>query len=219
MNKEINFEVLRAISCISIVLMHSASFYTEEYYVYNFYRGLPFSFCDFLQIITRTAIPCFVMISGAFLLDKQDLDIVRFYKNSFKKLGKPTLIFSFIYIIGRYVTGTSYDALFYDTIKGQPVGQLWYMYMLFGLYGVYPFIFYYKNNLSQKNFLFFTVFMTILSCIVHYTCQLIWPIQFIEYLGYFLIGYYLRKNSTSLNVQIKKNIFIGFCFFVNYISA
>lgn len=98
MKREEKWEMLRAISCISVVLLHVAALYTEETEVYQQYVGIGFSFCDFLQIMTRTAVPCFVMLSGAFMLDKQQLNVAAFCKSSIRKLMIPTLSFELVYM-------------------------------------------------------------------------------------------------------------------------
>lgn len=37
-----------------------------------------------------------------------------------------------------------------------------------------------------------------ISCVIHFNFNLIWPLQFLEYLRYFLMGNYLRKNGRKL---------------------
>ena len=56
----------------------------------------------FFNVISRSAVPCFVMLSGAFILSK-NIDLQIFYRKSFFKLFLPTLIFSVLYVF--------YDAL------------------------------------------------------------------------------------------------------------
>ena len=64
--REENYDLLRGICCIFVIIMHTAALYTD----YEFrHEGMPwyyYSFPDFLQMMTRAAIPCFVILSGAF---------------------------------------------------------------------------------------------------------------------------------------------------------
>lgn len=153
MDREKNYDLLRGISCIFIILLHIAALYTEDRSVYSAYKGLEFSFCDFLQIITRTAVPCFVMLSGAFMLDRNSLNLSSFYKKSIIKLGIPTLVFSLIYIAARLVSGIGLKTVIFDTVNGKPIGHMWYMFMLVGLYMIYPFVFFLKEAVSKKVFI------------------------------------------------------------------
>ena len=201
MQRERNFDLLRAISCISIVLLHVASLYTEHENVIAAHTAAEFSFSDFFQIITRTAVPCFVMLSGAFMLGKKKLDISGFYKNSFLKLGIPTILFSLIYIFVRVISKDSIKTIALDTLNGSPIGHMWYMFMLVGLYAVYPMILYFKNSVSKKTFAVYTAIALVLSSVVHYTCQLIWPVMFMEYIGYFMAGYLIRTSAGRIRIK------------------
>lgn len=223
MKRELNFDVLRAVSCISVVVLHIAALYTDYPAVYELYSRAAFSFCDFLQIITRTAVPCFVMLSGAFLLEKDTLDVRQFYRSSATKFGIPTAIFSGVYILFRIVAGDSLGAILLDTLKGQPLGHMWYMFMLVGLYAFYPFVFYFCKEADERMLDCTIIIVVCLSCIVHFTCQLIWPIQFIEYLGYFLAGHWIKKNRNRIFGEAKiffavAAVFLTITFFANELS-
>ena len=200
MNREKNFDLLRGFSCIFIVLLHIAALYTEQENIYSVYSGLPFSFCDFLQIITRTAVPCFVMLSGAFMLDRKKLDISSFYKKSFFKLGIPTIVFSLVYIAIRLLSKGSIKTIAIDTLNGKPNGHMWYMFMLAGLYLVYPFVYFLIKSVSERAFIVYTVIAVVLSSVVHFTCELIWPVMFLEYIGYFMAGYCIKKYSARIRI-------------------
>ena len=223
MNRENNYDLLRGISCISIVLLHIAALYTEQEDIYTHYSALEFSFCDFLQIITRTAVPCFVMLSGAFILGRKKLDISSFYKKSIIKLGIPTVVFSLIFIAVRLLTKTSVKTVFIDTINGKPNGHMWYMFMLAGLYLISPFVYYLKEAVSDRAFIIYTVIAVVLSSIVHFTCQLIWPVMFLEYIGYFMAGYCIRKKAARIRIAwpvllILSFVFLLLTYFLNELS-
>ena len=197
MKREEKWEMLRAISCISVVLLHVAALYTEEVDIYQQYSGIGFSFCDFLQIMTRFAVPCFVMLSGSFMLDKQYYIFADFYKSSIRKLLIPTLFFELVYITANFFIEKNVVEVIKNVVAGKLAGHLWFMFMLMGLYAVFPALYFFKQKVSPKSFGVFSVLMVLLSCSIHFTCKLIWPLQFLEYLGYFLMGNYLRKNGMK----------------------
>ena len=201
MNREKNYDLLRGISCISIVLLHIAALYTEQESIYSSYSNLEFSICDFLQIITRTAVPCFVMLSGAFMLDRKKLNVLSFYKKSFFKLGIPTLVFSLLYILVRIISNHGIKTVIIETLNGKPIGHMWYMFMLAGLYLVYPFVYYFKEAVSDRTFIVYTIIAVVLSSTIHFTCHLIWPIWFLEYIGYFMAGYCIKVFSQHILIR------------------
>lgn len=211
MKREAKWDLLRAISCISVLLLHVAALYTEEATVYNSYPYYCFSFCDFLQIVTRTAVPCFVMLSGAFLLDKKSLNVVVFYKQSTSKLVIPTLVFGLGYAVVSFCGNPNIVDVLAAVFKGQIAGHLWFMLMLLGMYAVFPFLYYFKQNVDPNVFVIFSFGMVIISCIIHFTCILIWPVQFLEYLGYFLVGYYIRKNGKKFWGSIVFWVLLSVC--------
>lgn len=106
-DSESNYDLLRIICAIAIVGMHASGPYVlavtnneifGEYYVDNML------FSCMCNGITRFAIPCFAMISGAFILDNdRNRDYRYFYKKAFCKIGITTLIFSILYTVYSFV--------------------------------------------------------------------------------------------------------------------
>lgn len=99
-----------------------------------------------MATLSYFAIPCFLMLTGAFV-DKRFEDVPAFYKKSLVKLGVPTLIFSILYSVwyillaakgGNVTLGLQNVAKYWKTgWLGHP---LWYMYMLVGLYAMIPIV-------------------------------------------------------------------------------
>lgn len=102
-DRENNYDLLRISCAIAIVVMHASGPYVlaatnneffGEYYVDNML------FSCMCNGITRFAVPCFVMLSGAFILDNdRNRDYRYFYKKAFCKIGITTLIFSILYTV------------------------------------------------------------------------------------------------------------------------
>jgi len=91
--KYINF--LNVLATFAVVCLHVNNFWsfnTANWPYYNFVESL----CYF-------AVPVFVMISGATLIDyREKYDTKTFFKRRFLRVLLPYLIFSFIYIISDY---------------------------------------------------------------------------------------------------------------------
>lgn len=161
-DRENNYDLLRISCAIAIVVMHASGPYVlaatnneffGEYYVDNML------FSCMCNGITRFAVPCFVMLSGAFILDNdRNRDYRYFYKKAFCKIGITTLIFSILYtvysfaksLVGVVAWGKGYVTLWEPLvawIKGEPFLHMWYLYMLAGVYMLVPVVIRFRESI------------------------------------------------------------------------
>ena len=148
------------------------------------------------------------MLSGAFIIaDKRNVDYKYFYRKSFKNIGVYTVIFSFIYFaysILRGLLGVILDIedvndLFgpvKSLLLGRPYYHMWYLYMLMGVYLLAPFIIRFKQDIGEKNFSKIVWPFLLAACLSNCTStyKLSWDVGLsFTYLGYFMIGYEIRK--------------------------
>lgn len=153
--RESNYDLLRIISAFAVVMLHvSGGFLVCDE------AAVPTN-CSFpimmLNHVVRFAVPCFFMLSGAFLLaDKKNADYKFFYKKSIRNIGITGALFFLLYTMYRMAklvlsvfvlhtdsTDTFLDALFLifkDLLEGRPWGHLWYLSVLTGLYLAVPFV-------------------------------------------------------------------------------
>ncbi|MGL6131112.1 MAG: acyltransferase [Fusobacteriaceae bacterium] len=192
MKRNGSLDSLRVLSCFLVVLLHvSASFVTGYVENYNF----QFTVGNFFDSISRVSVPLFVMLSGSLLLENsKNKDYRFFYNKSFKKIVVPTLIWSSIYFI--YSVILKYLDF---KILGRPFYHLWYLYMILGLYLVTPIIIRVKEDISKKDFLRTSISLIFISIFIskYSGDKLLWVIQFIVYLGYFMIGHSLKEYSKT----------------------
>lgn len=164
--------------------------------------------------------PIFVLLSGSLnLSSKNNINAKEYYKKQIIKTIIPTLIFSFLYVlfsfgITLYENGFSFNAasikgllvLFYEWAVGKPYYHLWYMYMYIGLILITPPTIYVIGKINDnKKILILGWFMVILGFVINLTSILFWIIQFISYIGYYILGYAL-KEKTELKKKSAKNI-------------
>lgn len=108
--------------------------------------------------ICRFAVPCFLMTSGAFILDNDNNSNYKlFYRKSFQKLGIPLLIFSIFYIMYDLLTmivmhNINFKYFFIKILTGAPMYHMWYMYMIIGIYIFAPFVIKIKDIITEQNF-------------------------------------------------------------------
>lgn len=81
-SRQSNFDLLRIISTISVVLIHVNATVANS----NNISIVGFNICSLINIITRFSVPCFVMLSGAFILNNERMQTINtFMQNLFIK--------------------------------------------------------------------------------------------------------------------------------------
>ncbi|MGL5125341.1 MAG: acyltransferase [Fusobacteriaceae bacterium] len=207
MKRNGSLDSLRVLSCFLVILLHvSAGFVIGHIKDYNF----QFTVGNFFDSISRVSVPLFVMLSGSLLLENPKNKEYRFFYNkSFKKIVVPTLIWSTVYfiysVILKYlsfkISGKIFDYItpIKDWILGKPFYHLWYLYMILWLYLITPIIIRLKEDISKKNFLRTSISLIFISIFIskYSGDKLLWVIQFIVYLGYFMIGHSLKEYSKN----------------------
>ena len=221
-SRENNFDLLRVICAFAVIVIHVSSQFVGAITSDPMYEGVCFDHIlnDALYNgLSRFAVPCFVMLSGAFLLDNdRNADFSQFYRKSFKKLLIPVLVFSIIYFLYDYVLliGKIFVlhnevlsmALLLEPVKqlivGAPFYHMWYMYMLIGLYAMVPMVIRLKNEIGFDCFEKLAyIFIVVASLAGWFVAQKInWdPGMSFRYLGYLMIGYVLRKRCYENNAR------------------
>ena len=201
--RENNIDLLRVIASIMVIALHVGSIYgksiSPEYPTYYFTIG------NFYHSITRTAVPIFVMLSGSFLLKNiKNMNYHYYYKKIFGKIVVPTLIFSFLYVLYSIAFGflLSHQINFFEPFiawfRGGPYYHMWYMYMIMGFYAITPILIKVRLVMGDKIFEALGWIFMIFGILFNLSpVRLIWPIQFIPYLGYFILGYSFKNRSKE----------------------
>lgn len=232
-SRESNFDLLRIICAFAVVVIHVSAQFIGAMTGDPQYVGMEFHdvFNSTLwNVLSRFAVPCFVMLSGAFILANDKIaDFSFFYKKSFRKFFLPLLLFSFLYylysnilIVGGHFLIQKPDVLswgvFFEPLlnwlKGVPFYHLWYMYMLVGLYLFAPLLILLKYQIGDKFFERTAWSLLLLSGMFAWGRDVVayWnPGYCFNYLGYFMLGYVLRKKSRPNNFRGLLYILLGVC--------
>ena len=226
-SRENNFDLLRVICAFAVIVIHVSAQFVGAITSDPMYEGVYFDHIlnDALYNgLSRFAVPCFVMLSGAFLLDNdRNADFSQFYRKSFKKLLIPVLVFSIIYFLYDYVLliGKIFVlhkevlsvAILLEPVKqliaGAPFYHMWYMYMLIGLYALVPMVIRLKNEIGFDRFEKLAYIFLVVASLAGWVAarKINWdPGMSFRYLGYLMIGYVLRKRCYENNARA--------CFFI-----
>lgn len=194
----IEFDILRSIACLMVIMMHSPMPSAHA-------NGL---FLSTLSYLTAPCIGLFFMISGALLLPVKNTSL--FIKKRFTKIFFPTLFWSLFYLLLNSIKTEFSLVLFIREILSIPFspqgnGVLWFVYTMMGLYLVSPIISKWLENSSEKEIRFYLLLWLVSLCyplldsflflstnntsIIYY---------FSGYLGYYVLGFYLRKYPYSI---------------------
>lgn len=213
--REENYDWLRIISMIAVIVIHVSSTWVGGFSEYVSHGGsvnelrYPLISCVY-NTISRFAVPCFIMLTGAFVLaDNRTCNYKEFYQRKLLKIGIPAFIFSVLYVFYRicfcFVGAGIADikTLLIDIVRGSPFYHMWYLFMLIGLYLLAPIVVRFKDSISYEMFRKVAFAFLILASFSRWTTENIllnWDIgQSFEYLGYFMVGYVLRRDLRKKN--------------------
>lgn len=219
-SREIKYDFLRSIACIAVILLHVSGSYwgvvtrdSAEFVIMTVYNAL-----------TRFAVPVFMMLSGAFMLDPEK---EKDSKDSVKRFCKYILIFyiwsafyafqgiAFKFITGKEVTGELWANSWNRFLWGN--GHMWFLFVLLGFYLLLPIL--RKLCESKKTVEYYLVLwavvkyaMPALATIPGLAWITVWINQldismFMGFLGYFILGYYIRKYGFGKKIRVA--LYIG----------
>ena len=204
--REFNYDLLRVLAGFSVVQGHVSGAFIETA-VWDYWDGLPMNHplfsCVYTAII-RFSVPVFLMLTGAFLLEKAETaDWKKFYEHSWRKVFAPAvsvIVFAVVYnlLFLVLIDHQPLMAVLEPLYEGAPFYHLWYIPVIAVVYLLMPFVMRAKEALGETLFFrasagFFVLGMMALWCNPPVTTH--WNIgEGFCYLGYALIGYAIRQN-------------------------
>ncbi len=92
-----NIEVLRAIACLAVVLLHLNAWLFQIENLNTKMKILNVS----INTVVRFAVPCFMLITGTFVFENisKKVSWKEFYKKVINSIIIPTLLYSVMYVI------------------------------------------------------------------------------------------------------------------------
>ena len=202
--REIELDILRIVSAFAVVFMHTGNADAT----FDCINGL-------MNALVLWCIPCFVMISGRFMLDPDRIVDAKKIKKHLFTIICAFIFWNFVYQIvyiseGRYQQmGLNWKGIIFDSGALAGPYHFWFLWMIMGLYLVTPFL--RKITESKKLMeyfiiLFFTVeFINRFGEHIPYVGGIIRAIFYsiqnreagiflaLGFSGYYILGYYLKK--------------------------
>ena len=211
MERNYTIATLRTIATLLVIILHIAGGYVNSgmdgnNYNFSFWIG------NIVDSFSRICVPLFVLISGMFLLGRKEA-FLQSYKKRASRIAVPLIVWSIIYVVYKalvyYIINDSFIIidLAESLVLGVPFYHLWYLYMIIGLYLLIPVL---NNliipNLSRRSlwtisyiFLAFGVLNVGYNFI--FGNRPIFLLWFIDYLGYFLLGYLIKGSNLKIPLK------------------
>ncbi|MBQ3281984.1 MAG: acyltransferase family protein [Eubacterium sp.] len=135
------FSWIRVIACFAIILLHSL-FAGSVYFEGSITEG-EILWSGIAENLLMWAVPCFLMVTGALLLDpEKDLPVSRIYGKYLKRVVLALVVFTLIFqVIGYFMEGeqTIIRDWLADLFLGRSWAHMWYLYLMIGIYLMMPF--------------------------------------------------------------------------------
>jgi surface polysaccharide O-acyltransferase-like enzyme len=212
--RTIGYDFIRIIAIFLVVVIHSNVAYLgqEQGSVGWYFVMLCTSAC-------LVAVPLFFMVSGALLLDAEEVISIKtlFFKRILKQ-AIPFFAWSLLYVLARIVMGKVEFGItaFTDLFKEPAYYQFWFMYSLFAIYLLLPILQAVVLKLDRKYLEYLLVLWVVFSVAFPIMQKFIPGFAISEhvdlilcegYIGYFLLGFYLKKYHSGCSH--KKGLAIG----------
>lgn len=212
----IYLDILRIVSILGVICIHVVS----SELINSGIGTSTWWWSDIFNALTRWGVPVFFMLSGALTLGSSKLDnIPAFLKSRIVKLGIPFLIWSIIYslikqtyLLGLPITFPEvFGLLLSNIIFDQSYYHLWFIYDIFIIYLISPFLRKIVIHSTEKELQYWLGLWgvaTIFYIALQQTIQLVHPdastyirilnVPFVFGLsGYYILGYYLHNKTFT----------------------
>jgi surface polysaccharide O-acyltransferase-like enzyme len=201
-------DTLRVIACFLVMLTHSTR--PVEDVSLGIWLGI-------LSFIGSPSSELFLSLSGTVLLPVRR-PMKEFYHRRFMKLIPPVIFWSIIILLLHYFDGQITATQLTESIILLPlkpaIGVYWFVYAIAGLYLLAPFVSSWLRDCSKKQ-LEFVLLLWFVNMLIPYLNLLnlnvtftndshYWVLNYFSgFLGYWLLGYYLRLYPIKIGVNKK----------------
>lgn len=211
--RELDLDFIKVIASVMVIMLHIGNVYMRSDYfggsqVYHYF-GM------FYSVFFRTCVPLFVMTSGYLYFEsKSNNDYKAYYIKTIKRIVIPTILISIFYCAVSAIREyslygiVSWNKYVTDILNGNAYSHLWYMYMICGLYLFAPVLRLLRNKIEKYGVLLCGGILCAFGVCLAFLFNLPWPLLFLQYLGYFVLGWGLKNVGIS-NKKMKTLSLLG----------
>ena len=172
---------------------------------WKYYDNSLWWFTDIVHAFVKPAVPLFVMVSRAFLLDsKREFSIGKFWLRRASRVLLPFFAWTLVYAAWSVFHDhqwplSDFPARFMD---GQVADHLWFVYMLMGLYLALPILRRFVASATQTEIIYFILLWFVAVCLAPSFPDWLentkgYLVVATGFTGYFIGGYWLRNMNLS----------------------
>lgn len=217
-------DVARGFAILTVLLIHTVDTLAPDYALDSTTKG--WLIHSFVRSIGRLGVPLFFMISGDLLLSRKIDSSWGFYKKRLPKLFIGLILFACLYhVFGRFFLGSGLESNFYESFVSGTLQfgyQLWFLYVMIGLYFAAPFLSAMLKNIKTNDitaFMALTFFFAFLipNIQAFFHSFVFPPIEqglFTYYIAYFVAGYWIVNRSSLARLS---RAILSFIFFLSLV--
>ena len=138
------FDCLRAVACLCIILMHTARS-TQLMYGMKMTSFARAAVCQIALNLQYWAVPCFIMVTGALLLQpEKQIGYRRLFSRYIARVLKAIVVFGVLFAVLEAIfnpemrTWSAFLGGCWEVFTGGTWSHMWYLYCLLGLYLLLP---------------------------------------------------------------------------------
>ena len=202
------FDVIRACAIIAVVVTHVVM---GVQHLVTKSDSLAWWIINVYTVFARPAVPLFIMVSGALLLDvRKTENAATFYRKRALRVLVPFVLWSMVYLLLRkYVQHEemSWPDFIVKLITAPVYLHLWFVYTLLGVYLITPILRVLLRRLDPSAMRYLLIAWFVLFVFSPFFAQVFqfetifgFP-AFLGYVGYFVLGFYLHSQMAPLNAR------------------
>ena len=187
-DRNISLDIARILACIGVITIHTAGGPIVHHMVED--GSIGWALCNIIDACVRWCVPLFVMISGYFFLGA-DKPIRSIYSKYVLRLVLSLIFWALFYAIILHWNVYPFDKL---------SGHFWFIGMMIGMYISIPVLRPVAQNQQLLRYSVWVWFgLEIYKFIGRYAALPIAVSDFVftDYVGYFLLGYYVKSLVLS----------------------
>ena len=191
---------IRNLATFMVVLIHASA--PVAHGEGSDFNGLWWWGGNFWNSLTRPGVPLFVMLSGYLLLGK-DYPLPVFLKRRFSRVVIPAVFWMLVYSLYGYLakgSPASIGAALKGIVTGPVHYHFWFIYLIIGLYLVYPILRPWVRSATDRDFYYFFALSALGTwgykfLATFYQIHLgVYFELFTNNCGYFVLGYFLGNR-------------------------
>lgn len=211
---------MRVIACASIILLHTV--FASSNYFADSMSVFQMTAAKAVQNNLMWAVPCFLMITGALLLDpEKEITMKKLFGKYILKMVLALVIFTLVFrVFDVMMSGEtpSFRSIVVEWLRqvynSTGWAHMWYLYLMIGMYILLPFYKVITAHMSTKMLIYLTVVYAVFISILPLTgifginpgfyvaTTIIYPI-------YFFLGYMIHKGKLAIGTPLAVLLTVG----------